>query len=122
VALAIAADFLDVLVNAFDTDSACLVEGRREAAEAGLDARVRFHEGGAERLAGVGRYELILILDTDRPPEALPVVRAALADDGAVLVALGRREPLDATAAGFTTVEELELEDDAVRLVALRTV
>ncbi len=119
-ALAIAADFLDALVDGFDTDPSALAEGRRQATEAGLDARVRFHEGGAEGLAGAGRYELILILDPGHPADAPAAVRAALADGGAVLVALGPGTRLDASAAGFTAAEELDVEDEAVRLVALR--
>jgi hypothetical protein len=58
--------------------------------EAGLGGRLRFIEADAAGLAGHGPYDLILILealhDLPRPVEAPAAARAALADNGTVLV------------------------------------
>ncbi len=119
-ALAIAAEFLDVLVEGFDPDAACLAEARREAIEAGLDSRVRFHEGGAGRLAELGHYELVLALDPGLPPDALTAIPNALSEDGVVLAARERGEaPETLRSAPFATVEELPLEHEALRLFRL---
>ena len=123
--LAIAAEFLDVLVDGFDTDPARVAEAELRAAEAGLEARARFRLGDAALLRPA-HYELILVVDAG-PPEALVSVRAALAEEGGA--ALVARPPAEqpkllrerATAAGFAEVEDLPLEDGAVRLFALRT-
>jgi SAM-dependent methyltransferase len=124
VALAIAAEFWDVLIEGFDSDDECLAEARRRATEAGLDARVRFHEGGAERLAEQGRYQLLLALDPGVPLDALAGARAGIAEDGVVLMARERGESSEAlrehaTAVGFAGVEELPLEHRSLRLVRL---
>ena len=88
-AIAVAGAFPNALVDGFDADPASIADARRHAAHAGVDGRVRFHEGDAATLAG-GPYDLVLILETlhdlPRPVEALRAARAASAPGGAVLV------------------------------------
>ena len=123
--LAIAEEFLDALVDGFDTRPTSVDQAQREAEEAGLDARVRFRLGDAALLAGTDHYELMFHLDPRDPLESLAGTRAALADGGVLVVARERAEPPEtlrerASAAGFETVEELPIEDGSVRLLALR--
>lgn len=110
--VAIADEFIDVVVDGFDSDPACLAEARRRAADAGLDARVRFHEGGAAALAGQGHYDLILALGPEQPLEDLAPIRDALADDGVLLLA---RNP------GHAEVEKLRVEQANLTLFRLST-
>jgi 2-polyprenyl-3-methyl-5-hydroxy-6-metoxy-1,4-benzoquinol methylase len=88
--IAMAQEFLHAEVDGLDLDPGSIADARRHAEQAGLNGRLRFLEGDAAGLAGRGPYDLILILealdDLARPVEALAAVRAALADDGAVLV------------------------------------
>jgi len=86
--LAVAHAFPNTYVDGIDLDRASIADARRHAADAGLDGRVRFTCSDAAELDGP--YDLILILealhDMTRPADALRAARAALADDGAVLV------------------------------------
>jgi 2-polyprenyl-3-methyl-5-hydroxy-6-metoxy-1,4-benzoquinol methylase len=86
--IAIAQAFPNASVDGIDLDSASIADATRHTAEAGLDGRVRFLHADATELDGP--YDLILILealhDMTRPADALRAARAALADDGAVLV------------------------------------
>ncbi|MFF5125611.1 methyltransferase [Streptomyces syringium] len=64
---------------------------RREAAAAGVDKRVEFvHTGASEALPATGDHALVLALDVlhdaPDPQVALRAVRAALADDGVLLL------------------------------------
>jgi 2-polyprenyl-3-methyl-5-hydroxy-6-metoxy-1,4-benzoquinol methylase len=89
-ALALAKAFPNAWVDGLDADSGSIADGRRHAAEAALDGRVRFLEADAAELADHGRYELVLMLealhDLARPVEALRAARAALAEGGTLLV------------------------------------
>jgi 2-polyprenyl-3-methyl-5-hydroxy-6-metoxy-1,4-benzoquinol methylase len=88
--LALARAFPNAWVDGLDADPGSVADGRRHSAQAGLDGRVRFICADAAELPDHGRYELVVILealhDLARPVEALAAARAALADDGAVLV------------------------------------
>jgi 2-polyprenyl-3-methyl-5-hydroxy-6-metoxy-1,4-benzoquinol methylase len=88
--IAVARAFPNAWVDGLDVDPASIADGRRHAAAAGLDGRVRFIEADAAELADEGPYELVLILealhDLPRPVEALRAARTALADGGTVLV------------------------------------
>jgi SAM-dependent methyltransferase len=88
--LAIARAFPNAWVDGLDLDPGSIADSRSHAAEAGVDGRVRFIEADAAALADEGPYELVLILealhDLARPAEALEAARAALADNGTVLV------------------------------------
>jgi SAM-dependent methyltransferase len=88
--LGIARAFPNARVDGFDLDRASIADARRHAAEAGLEGRVRFVEGDAAGVAREGPYDLVLILETlhdlPRPVDALRAARAALAEDGSVLV------------------------------------
>jgi SAM-dependent methyltransferase len=88
--IAMAQEFLHAHVDGLDLDPGSIADARRHAEEAGLNGRLRFMQGDAADLAGQGPYDLILMLealhDLARPVEALAAARAALADDGTVLV------------------------------------
>ncbi|HWM12821.1 MAG TPA: methyltransferase domain-containing protein [Solirubrobacteraceae bacterium] len=85
---AVAKAFPNASVDGIDVDRASIADATRQAAEAGLDGRVRFLHADAAELEGP--YDLILMLealhDMTRPADALGAARNALADDGAVLV------------------------------------
>ncbi|MCM4076363.1 class I SAM-dependent methyltransferase [Paractinoplanes hotanensis] len=77
-------------VDGIDADSASIHDARRNAADAGLDGRVRFVHADVARAADEGPYDLVLFLealhDMPQPVEALRATRAALAPDGVVLI------------------------------------
>ncbi|MEU8923663.1 methyltransferase domain-containing protein [Kitasatospora sp. NPDC048545] len=82
-------------VTGFDPDDAAVARARRAAAEAGLDGRAVFEVADAAGYPGEG-YDLIAFTDSlhdmGDPVAAVAHARAALAEDGAVLVV----EPLAA--------------------------
>jgi 2-polyprenyl-3-methyl-5-hydroxy-6-metoxy-1,4-benzoquinol methylase len=86
--IAIAHAFPNASVDGIDLDPASIADATRHVAEAGLADRVRFLHADAAELDGP--YDLILILealhDMARPGDALRAARAALADEGALLV------------------------------------
>ncbi|HEV2785712.1 MAG TPA: class I SAM-dependent methyltransferase [Solirubrobacteraceae bacterium] len=88
--IALARAFPAARIDGLDADDASIAEARRHAAEAGVEGRARFVAGDAGELARHGRYDLIVILealhDLARPVVALRAARAALADDGVLLV------------------------------------
>lgn len=88
--LALAAAFPNAWVDGLDLDPDSIADARRHAAQAGVDGRLRFIEGDASELDGMGPYDLVLVLealhDLARPVDALRAARAALADGGSVLV------------------------------------
>jgi 2-polyprenyl-3-methyl-5-hydroxy-6-metoxy-1,4-benzoquinol methylase len=127
--LAIAKAFLGAHVDGFDLGPASIADARRHAAEAGLDARVRFIEADTAELATRGPYELILIRealhDMARPLDALRAAREALVSGGTVLVAaLGTVMRMSsvrqlADQAGYTRLEVLPVENAFFRLYRL---
>jgi 2-polyprenyl-3-methyl-5-hydroxy-6-metoxy-1,4-benzoquinol methylase len=90
-ALAIANAFPSTHVDGYDVDPGSIQDARRHAAAAGLSDRVRFLERDAAQIASGDRYDLILVLETlhdlPHPVQTLRAAHAALADDGAVLIA-----------------------------------
>jgi SAM-dependent methyltransferase len=88
--IALARAFPNAWVDGIDADPASVADGRRHAAQAGLDGQVRFIEADAAELAQHGPYQLALILealhDLARPVAALQAARSALADGGMLLV------------------------------------
>jgi 2-polyprenyl-3-methyl-5-hydroxy-6-metoxy-1,4-benzoquinol methylase len=88
-AIALAGAFPAAEVWGLDTDPASIDDARLHAAAAGVD--VRFEVADAAALADHAPFDLVLLLevlhDLARPVEVLAAARAALAGDGAVLVA-----------------------------------
>ena len=88
--IALAKAFRNAWVDGVDLDPGSIADARANAAEAGLDGRVRFVQADAAELPVEGPYELITILETlhdlARPVEALRAARAALAAGGTLLV------------------------------------
>ncbi len=87
--MAVARAFPGADVWGVDIDPASIEEARKAAAEQGVPAR--FECADAAQLAGAGPFDVVLLLealhDLARPVEVLAAARAALAADGAVLVA-----------------------------------
>lgn len=83
--------FPHISVDGYDADEDSISQGRRNAAEAGVNDRVTFEVVDA-KTGGYGdnRYDLILFFeclhDMGRPVEALAQAKAAVADGGTVIV------------------------------------
>ncbi|TXK41092.1 trans-aconitate 2-methyltransferase [Nonomuraea sp. C10] len=88
--LALARAFPNARVDGVDLDDASVADARANAAEAGLDGRIRVLHADVARLPETGPYDLVVILealhDMAQPVEALRAMRDALAGGGAVLV------------------------------------
>jgi 2-polyprenyl-3-methyl-5-hydroxy-6-metoxy-1,4-benzoquinol methylase len=88
--IAIARAYPLARVDGFDVDEPSVERARRNAAEAGVSDRVRFHVADATEPDLAGRYELVTIFealhDMSRPVEALQTARALAGGEGAVLV------------------------------------
>ena len=88
--VAVARAYPQARVDGIDLDPGSIADARQVAAEAGLDGRLRFIEGDAERLAAEGPYDLVLILealhDMAHPREALEAAHRALAPGGTLLL------------------------------------
>jgi SAM-dependent methyltransferase len=88
--IGIALAYPGVQVDGFDLDPASVELARANAAEAGVDDRVRFHvrDAGDEELAGA--YQLVTVFeaihDLSQPVPVLAAMRRLAAEDGAVLV------------------------------------
>jgi len=86
---AIARAFEGVTVDGFDLDDASIAEARANAAEAGVDGRVRFDVRDAAD-AAPGTYDLVCCFealhDMAHPVAALEAMRRMTAPGGAVLV------------------------------------
>jgi SAM-dependent methyltransferase/predicted transcriptional regulator len=91
--ISLAKAFGSLRVDGIDSDEASIAEAKGNAAEAGVDDRVRFRTVDAAELgaAGEGGYDAAFIFealhDMARPVEALAAIRALLADGGVVIVA-----------------------------------
>jgi 2-polyprenyl-3-methyl-5-hydroxy-6-metoxy-1,4-benzoquinol methylase len=87
--VAVAKAFPEADVWGIDSDSASIEDARSNAAAAGV--RVRFECTDASTLSQHGPFDLVMLLevlhDLSRPREVLEAARAALAGDGAILVA-----------------------------------
>ena len=83
--------FPNIRVDGYDADEDSISRARRNAAEAGVNDRVTFEVVDA-KTGGYGdnHYNLVLFFeclhDMGRPVEALAQARAAVADDGTVIV------------------------------------
>jgi 2-polyprenyl-3-methyl-5-hydroxy-6-metoxy-1,4-benzoquinol methylase len=88
--IAIARSYPKVTVDGFDVDEASIELARKNAAEAGLDDRVRFHHRDAGDPELQGRYELVTVFeavhDMSRPVEVLRALRSLAGEAGTVLV------------------------------------
>ncbi len=104
-------------VDGLDEDAASIAQARRNAQDAGLDARVRFFRQDAADDALTGTYDLVTIFealhDMARPVEALRAARGLLAEGGSVIVADERagehftapaEDPLDRLFYGFSVL------------------
>ena len=87
--IALARAYPRASVYGFDVDAPSIELARHNAADAGLDDRVRFHEADAASL-GEDSYDAVFafecIHDMPRPVEVLAGVRRALRPGGAVVV------------------------------------
>ena len=88
--IGMAVTYPDASVDGFDPDETSVERARRNAEEAGLGHRVRFH---AEDAAGLGKHgpfyfatAFECIHDMARPVDVLRSAREALAVDGAMLI------------------------------------
>ncbi|HUL84210.1 MAG TPA: class I SAM-dependent methyltransferase, partial [Actinomycetota bacterium] len=86
--IAVARAYPHAHVDGFDPDEASVTSAHRNAAEAGLADRVRFHAADAAQIDG--RVDVAMafecIHDMSRPVVVLSAVRRALADDGLMLI------------------------------------
>jgi 2-polyprenyl-3-methyl-5-hydroxy-6-metoxy-1,4-benzoquinol methylase len=87
--IAVARAYPGTEVVGLDSDAASIAEARAAAAEQGVSVRFDCSDGTA--LAAAGPFDVVLLLealhDLARPVEVLAAARAALAADGALLVA-----------------------------------
>jgi SAM-dependent methyltransferase len=91
-AIAVAAGWPGAEVIGVDLDEASIVEARRHAAQAGVDARFELLDDAAgQDLSSFGPVDVAFIMealhDMARPVEVLSSVRAALAPGGVLIVA-----------------------------------
>jgi 2-polyprenyl-3-methyl-5-hydroxy-6-metoxy-1,4-benzoquinol methylase len=88
--IAVAQQYPRAVVEGFDPDGPSVAGARANAAAAGVEDRVVFHELDAAAGEGKGRYEVVMALecihDLARPVEVLTAMRRLVADDGVVLV------------------------------------
>jgi 2-polyprenyl-3-methyl-5-hydroxy-6-metoxy-1,4-benzoquinol methylase len=89
-AIALAQAYPNVRVDGFDVDGPSVEAARRHAREAAVDDRVTFNLAGGHSMADSGPYDAVLafecIHDMPQPVEVLAAMRAAVKDDGLVLV------------------------------------
>jgi ubiquinone/menaquinone biosynthesis C-methylase UbiE len=104
-------------VDGIDEDAASIDQARRNAAETGMQERVRFIRHDASDPSLTGTYDLITIFeavhDMARPAEALRTARGLLAPGGCVLVAdekvhdrftVGDQDPVERWMYGFSVL------------------
>lgn len=88
--IALARAHPDLHVDGFDVDDPSIELARGNAAEAGVADRVRFHNADGDGLSNYGRFDAAFafecIHDMPRPVEVLAAMRAAVRDDGPVVV------------------------------------
>jgi SAM-dependent methyltransferase len=87
--IGIALAYPDVTVEGFDLDGPSIEMARRNAAEAGVEDRVRFHQGDAAA-AAIDSHDLVVafecIHDLGDPVAVLSAMAGLAGDDGAVVV------------------------------------
>jgi len=89
--IAVALAYPDALVDGYDIDAPSIDGARRNAAEAGVADRVRFHLADAAEIAAGGqRYDVVTafecVHDLPDPVGVLAAMRALAGDTGVVLV------------------------------------
>jgi 2-polyprenyl-3-methyl-5-hydroxy-6-metoxy-1,4-benzoquinol methylase len=88
--IAIARAYPKVRVDGYDSDEASIDLARANAADAGLEDRLRFHLRDASEPPPAERYDLVAVFeaihDMSRPVEALRALRELAGDGGAVIV------------------------------------
>jgi len=91
--IAMAQAYPHITVNGIDLDDDAISAARGNADQAGVANRVRFSVIDAADLRGLGRYDLVTIIealhDMSRPVEALNAARQMITDNGTVLVVDG---------------------------------
>ena len=89
-AIALARAYPRATVDGYDVDGVALDSARAHAEEAGVADRVTFHLVAGEGLPGRAEYDAAFIFealhDMPRPVEVLSAIRAAVRDDGAVVI------------------------------------
>ena len=90
-AIALARAYRHARVDGFDLDAASIALAQRNAAEAGVEGRVRFYVRDAADPSLEGAYDLAMAFETlhdmPKPVEALATMRRLAGDAGAVIVA-----------------------------------
>jgi SAM-dependent methyltransferase len=109
-AIGLARTYPGAVVDGFDVDEPSIAAARRNAADAGLDHRVRFHVTDAGAAAApAGSYDAAFafecVHDLSDPVAVLAAMRDMVADDGVVVVMDERAEEAFAAPAG--DVEQL---------------
>lgn len=88
--IALARAYPEASIDGLDIDEPALRAAREHAAEAGLADRITFHLVDGEELAEASAYDAAFVFealhDMPRPVEVLAAIRAAVRDDGAVVV------------------------------------
>jgi 2-polyprenyl-3-methyl-5-hydroxy-6-metoxy-1,4-benzoquinol methylase len=88
--IAIARMFPDARIDAIEPDGRSIDTARRNAAEAGLADRIRFHQASIEEARLTGPFDLVTLFeclhDMAFPVEALRAMRGLLGPDAAALV------------------------------------
>lgn len=88
--IAIAIAYPGVQVDGFDIDESSIAQARRNAADAGVTDRVRFHLGDAAAIDRTGTYDAVVgfefIHDLPSPIEVLATMRRIVKPDGHVVV------------------------------------
>ncbi len=90
-AIALARAYPRARVDGFDLDALAIALAQRNAAEAGVESRVRFFVRDAADPSLQGSYDLAIAFETlhdmPRPTEALATMRRLVGESGAVIVA-----------------------------------
>lgn len=88
--IALARAYPELHVDGFDVDDPSIELARRNAAEAGVSDRVRFHNADGDGIDSFGRFDAAFafecIHDMPRPVDVLTAMRLAVRDDGPVIV------------------------------------
>ena len=88
--IALARAYPELRVDGFDVDDPSIELARANARDAGLSDRVRFHNANGSGLSAFGPFDAAFafecIHDMPQPVEVLAAMRAAVRDDGPVIV------------------------------------
>ncbi len=116
-AIGMARAYPTVTVDGFDFDASSVETARENVAEAGLEDRIRIHQGDAAELAvdDFGEYDLVTafecVHDMSDPVGALRTMRRLAGDDGVVLVvderagdSLGQPSDVEGLLYGFSVL------------------